>query len=51
MDTIIFILILATLLAMNGRRRWLVLTLFLIACLATLGLFAVHATDRLGLNF
>jgi hypothetical protein len=51
MDTIIFLLILGTLLAMGSRRRWLVLALFLGSLAAVLLLFAHHATNRLPLNF
>ena len=50
MDTIIFLLILASLLTMRGRRRW-VLALFFAALTATLLLFNYHATSRLPLNF
>jgi hypothetical protein len=50
MDTIIFLLILCTLLAMRGPR-WLVLVLFTAALTATVLLFNSHATSHLSLNF
>lgn len=51
MDTIIFLLILAALLAMRGPQRWLVLGLFFAALAATVLLFNFHVTSRLPLNF
>lgn len=51
MDTIIFILILFTLLAMRTGRRWLVLTLFFTSLAATMLLFNHHVTSSLDLNF
>src|SRR4051794_10069150 len=51
MDTIIFLLIFATLLAMSSGRRWLVVVLFLVTLAATLLLFSYHATSKLNLNF
>lgn len=51
MDTIIFLLILGTLLAMSKRRGWLVLCLFFAALAATVLLFNYHMTSRLPLNF
>ena len=51
MDTIIFILILLTLLAMGTGRRWLVLTLFFTSLAATMLLFNHHVTSSLDLNF
>ena len=50
-DTIIFLLILGTLLATGSRRRWLVPTLFLASLTATLLLLGHHVTSRLPLNF
>lgn len=51
MDTVIFLMILGTLLAMGSPRRWLVPALFLTALTATLLLFRYHATSQLPLNF
>jgi hypothetical protein len=51
LDTLIFVLIFATLLAMRSRRRWLTLTLFLISLTATVLLFKHHVTSSLPLNF
>jgi hypothetical protein len=50
-DTIIFLLIFAALLAMRGQRRGLALGLFFAALAATLLLFSHHATSKLPLNF
>jgi hypothetical protein len=51
LDTIIFLLIFATLLSMCGRRRWWTLALFFTSLGATLWLFNHHVTSRLPLNF
>lgn len=51
MDTIIFLLIFATLLAMWTTRRWLVRLFFFAALTATMLLFWFHVTDGLPLNF
>ena len=51
MDTIIFVLILLTLLAMRLRRRWLVLALYFVSLAATMLLFDHHVTSALDLNF
>jgi hypothetical protein len=51
LDTLIFILILFTLLAMRTGRRWLVLTLFFVSLAATMLLFNHHVTSTLDLNF
>ncbi len=51
MDTIIFILIFFTLLAMRTGKRWLVLTLFFASLTATMLLFNHHASSTLDLNF
>lgn len=51
MDTIIFVLIFFTLLAMLTRRRWLVLTLYFVSLVATMLLFNYHVTSELDLNF
>jgi hypothetical protein len=51
MDTILFLLILGTLLATRSRRRWLVPALFLASLAATLLLFCHHVTSQLPLNF
>jgi hypothetical protein len=51
LDTIIFLLIFGTLLAMRGRSRGLVLALFFAALTATVLLFNHHVTNRLPLNF
>ena len=51
LDTIIFVLIFFTLLAMRTGRRWLVLTLFFTSLAATMLLFNHHATSALNLNF
>jgi hypothetical protein len=51
LDTLIFVLIFATLLAMRSRRRWLTLALFLVSLTATVLLFKHHVTSSLPLNF
>jgi len=51
MDTIIFLLILGTLFAMRGQRRWLVLGLFFASLIAMVLLFHFHVTSRLPLSF
>ena len=51
MDTIIFLLIFGTLLAVRSRRRWLLLILFFASLTAMLLLFNSHATSHLPLNF
>ncbi len=51
MDTIIFLLIFVTFLAMRGQRRWLALGPFFTALSATLLLFYHHVTSHLPLNF
>jgi len=51
MDTIIFIAIFATFLAMSRRQRWLALGLFFVCLIAVLMLFYHHATSQLPLNF
>ena len=51
LDTIIFVLIFLTLLAMRTGRRWLVLTLYFVSLAATMLLFNHHATSQLNLNF
>jgi hypothetical protein len=51
LDTIIFLLIGGTLLAMRGQRRWLAMGLFFAALTATLLLFRYHVTSQLPLNF
>lgn len=51
MDTIIFFLIFCTFLAMGSRRRWLMLSLFLLAALAMMVLFKHHVTESLPLSF
>jgi hypothetical protein len=51
MDTIIFLMILGTLLATGSRKRWLAPALFLASLAATLLLFGYHVTSRLPLNF
>jgi hypothetical protein len=51
LDTIIFVLIFFTLLAMRTRRRWLVLTLYFASLAATMLLFNHHVTSELDLNF
>ena len=52
MDTIIFALIFGTLvLILRGAGRWLVLAGFAACLVASLLLFAYHATDPLDLNF
>lgn len=51
MDTIIFLLILGTLLAMRSARRGLTLGLFFAALAATALLFKLHVTSSLPLNF
>jgi hypothetical protein len=50
-DTIVFLLILGTLLATRSRRGWLVPALFLASLAATLLLFRHHVTSPLPLNF
>jgi hypothetical protein len=50
-DTIIFILIFFTLLAMYARLRGLVLTLYFVSLVATMLLFNHHVTSELNLNF
>jgi hypothetical protein len=50
-DTIIFLLIFGTLLAMRAGKRFLALGLFAISLLATLLLFGSHISHSLGLNF
>jgi hypothetical protein len=50
-DTIIFILIFFTLLAMYTRQRRLVLTLYFVSLAATMLLFNHHVTSALNLNF
>jgi hypothetical protein len=50
-DTIIFLLILGTLLATRSRRGWPVPALFLASLAATLLLFRHHVTSPLPLNF
>ena len=51
LDTIIFVLIFFTLLAMRTGKRWLVLTLFFTSLAATMLLFNYHVTSQLDLNF
>lgn len=51
MDTIIFFLIFCAFLAMRSGKRWLVLSLFLLALLAMILLFKHHVTEPLRLNF
>jgi hypothetical protein len=51
MDTIIFLLILATFLALWTGRRRLGLTLFITSLAATLLLYNHHATSTLALSF
>jgi hypothetical protein len=51
LDTILFLLLFATLLAMRQRRRWLVLVLFLSSLVLTLVVFRYHVTSELPLNF
>jgi hypothetical protein len=51
LDTIIFLLIGGTLLAMRGQRRWLTFALFFAALAATVLLFNHHVTSQLPLNF
>lgn len=51
LDTIIFLLIGGTLLAMRGQRRWLALGLFFAALVATIFLFNHHVTSQLPLHF
>jgi hypothetical protein len=50
-DTIIFLLIFGTLLAMYAGKRSLALALFVFCVLATLLLFGAHVTTSLRLNF
>lgn len=51
MDTIIFFLIFCAFLAMPTGKRWLVLSLFVLALVAMMLLFKHHVTDPLQLNF
>ncbi|MFI4873919.1 MAG: DUF5993 family protein [Blastopirellula sp. JB062] len=51
MDTIIFLLILITFVAMRGPRRWPVYCSFFASLIATFLLFQAHASDALQLNF
>jgi hypothetical protein len=51
MDTIIFVLILATLIALWTGRRRLGLALFAVSLVATLLLFNHHVTSSLALQF
>ena len=52
MDTIIFGLILATaLIIIFSKKRWLVITCYAVAFVATLFLFAHHMTSGLDLSF
>jgi len=51
LDTIIFVLIFFTLLAMRTRKRWLALTLYFVSLAATMLLFNHHVTSELNLNF
>jgi Family of unknown function (DUF5993) len=51
MDTLIFLGIFVTFLAMRGRRRWLSLGLFFLSLITMLLLFYHHATSHLPLNF
>jgi hypothetical protein len=51
MDTLIFLLIMGTLLATRSPTRWLVPALFLASLTATLLLFLSHVTSQLPLNF
>jgi hypothetical protein len=50
-DTLIFLLIFGTLLAMRGRKRSVAVGLFLVSVLATMLLFGSHITSSLNLNF
>jgi len=50
-DTIIFLSILVTLLAMRAGKRSLSLGLFLVSLIATLLLFNLHVTSSLKQNF
>jgi hypothetical protein len=50
-DTLIFLLIFLTLLAMVVGKRALALGLFFVSLLATLLLFGMHVTSSLKLNF
>jgi len=49
--TAIFILLLATLLAMRLRRRWPSIVLFVVSLVCVVLLLAHHATDHLDLSF
>jgi hypothetical protein len=51
LDTIVFVLIFFTLLAMRAQKRWLVLTLYFVSLAATMLLFNHHVTSELNLNF
>jgi Family of unknown function (DUF5993) len=51
MDTIIFLLILATFFALATHRRRLGLALFIVSLAATLLLFNHHVTSALPLSF
>lgn len=52
MDTIIFgLILLATLLIIFSSKRWLVLTSWAVAFIATAFLFAHHVTSTLDLSF
>jgi len=51
MDTIIFSLILGTLLAMWIRKLWLIRAFFFVSLLATMLLFLHHISSKLNLNF
>jgi hypothetical protein len=51
LDTIIFVLIFFTFLAMRTRKRWLALTLYFVSLAATMLLFNYHVTSELNLNF
>lgn len=51
LDTILFLLIFCTMIAMRIGKRWLVLSLFFLSLSATLLLFNHHVTNKLNLNF
>ncbi|WP_417381981.1 DUF5993 family protein [Gimesia sp.] len=51
MDTLILLLILITLIAMRGRKRWSVYLPFFVSLVATFLLFLSHASETLDLNF
>ncbi len=51
LDTIIFVLIFFTLLAIYTGKRWLVLTLYFVSLVAAMLLFNYHVTSDLDLNF